>query len=989
MRSKSITFACSVAFVAASFGHAANTGSLSGSVSSSSGEPLAGVTVSISSDALIGGDQVTASDANGRYSFHLLPVGVYTVQAGLGGFVTATGEVRVMSNHVGSVSFLLVPERFSGEIEVSADVPVVDTTQVNSGVVWDDDFLQKAGVGTANRYYQDVLSQAPGVSGGSNPNVHVGTAGDNAYLIDGMNTTDPAVGTWGTIFNIDAVQELSLQTGGYEAEFGQATGGIVNLVTKSGGNQFSGSFDARYRGEDFTESGEHYDPDELREWRQQYSATLGGPILRDRLWFFTSLQYINYTRREADAHFTREWKGWQLLAKATWQASASNRVIFRYSTDPAEIPGNNMGRLALESAMETQEQGGEIYQLELNSVLSDSVLLVAQLGSSSGFTRVFPTWAPETLSGHWNEDTEVTYNSSGWVSDDPRSRHEARLNATWVVDDLAGSHEIKGGLEYNRLEHEGVSYATGGGWLTDFNPGYPGWDPVDLNGDGYINHYATILEPAQRVRDPLRASGDIAIFFLQDTWRPATNLTVKPGIRLDRVTHDNSADERIADMKLWQPRLGLAWDLLGNARHVLRLSAGRFMDPTSLILPSAASGLEGVATHEYNTLEYYCNVFEGLYCDEESLWTEPIHWTNWDGQEYVLIDDRDIPLWPDTVQTVDQLGVGRLRAPYFDGLVLAYETQIAPEASIELSHVKKRAGDLIEDTCSGNAWAYGAAPYPSLDDPSTWTRSDECDSWLIVNMPGLEREYDAWIVRFEGRKGWGHLMASYTFADARMNSISGPSNYATWNADFFPVGFYNKYGQFGRQHRVKLNGYALLPKGFTVGVDGYWSSPRLLWVRSSCGSFREAGGFRSTSDQMAALGIDRSTLAYCTTPDGADLDESIIHSPGGSVESGSLWQLDLQLSKTFRLGAVDLQAILTVYNLFSQEQEWECCVNTMAFLQDTDSDGNGLFYQDDDPTAPYYDEYYGADGSPVLVPVGETLSYLDPRRYEIGFRIEF
>ena len=124
------------------------------------------------------------------------------------------------------MSFVLVPERFSGEIEVSADVPVLDSSQVNASVVWDDEYLQKAGVGTAIRYYQNVLSQAPGVSGGSNPNVFGSTLGENAYLIDDMNTTDPRFGTWTTIFNIDAVEEMSLQTGGFEAEFGQATGGI-------------------------------------------------------------------------------------------------------------------------------------------------------------------------------------------------------------------------------------------------------------------------------------------------------------------------------------------------------------------------------------------------------------------------------------------------------------------------------------------------------------------------------------------------------------------------------------------------------------------------------------------------------------------------------------------------------------------------------------------------------------------------------------------
>ena len=352
----------------------------------------------------------------------------------------------------------------------------------------------------------------------------------------------------------------------------------------------------------------------------------------------------------------------------------------------------------------------------------------------------------------------------------------------------------------------------------------------------------------------------------------------------------------------------------------------------------------------------------------------------------MLIDNRGIE-WPATAQTIDQLGVGRLHAPYADELIFAYEAQVAPEASIELSYVNKKTKSMIEDTCSGNAWVYGGAPYPSFDDPTTWTSAADCDGWMIANIPGQEREYTAWILRFEGRKNWGHLMASYTYSDSRMNSFAGPTGYAYGDFDFFPVNYHNIYGRFDRPHRVKVNGYLLLPKGFTIGVHGFWSSPELQEIGSSCETFRSAGNRRSTTDQMNALGIDPETVAYCTTPDGVNLSTWMIHSKGGSIESKSIWQLDMQFAKTFRIRNLDLQAILTVYNLFGQE--WDKTFNTTAFLQDADADNNGLFYQDEDPASPYFDEYYGADGSPVLVPVGASLTYWDPRRYEIGFRIEF
>jgi hypothetical protein len=98
------------------------------------------------------------------------------------------------------------------------------------------------------------------------------------------------------------------------------------------------------------------------------------------------------------------------------------------------------------------------------------------------------------------------------------------------------------------------------------------------------------------------------------------------------------------------------------------------------------------------------------------------------------------------------------------------------------------------------------------------------------------------------------------------------------------------------------------------------------------------------------------------------------------------------VTKGFQIAGMELEGILTVYNLFGQE--WDSTFNSTAFRQDTEPDPEtgfpiSLVYQDDDPNLPYYDEYYGEDSSPVLVPIGAADSYYDPRRYEIGVRIEF
>ena len=990
-----------IALLCVSAAFAANTGRLAGQVLDNDGVALPGVTVQISSAQLIGGPQSAVSGVEGEFAFNLLPPGDYTVEAVLPGFRPAAGELRVQADGTATVTFRMVPESFASEIEVLAEVPVVDTSQVNARQVWDEDYLQRATIGTANRSYQSVLGQAAGVTGGSNPNVFGSTEGENAYLVDGMNTTDTVTGTWTTMFNMDSIEEMNFQTGGFEAEFGQATGGIVNLVTKSGGNDFSGSLDLRFRDQSMNENGDHFDRDLEESSNQQYSGALGGPILRDKLWFFTSLQWIATLRDEATWYFSREWEGWQGLAKATWQLSDANRLVGKYSTTPAEIPGFNAGIYYTESARATQEQNTDLWQFELNSVLSESWLLNVQAGTYLSTIEAYSTDQPDTVPGHYDEGTLMYSNAYSTTSDSERPRDEVRVNASFFVDNLLGSHEFKGGLEYTEMGFSNTRYYNGGAFFTD-NDGNASatWDPIDLNGDGYFTNYIRAKINDETAKDAVETSGTLYSFFVQDSWRIHPNLTLKPGIRLDQTLMYNALDAEIADMERWQPRLGAAWDINGTGRHVVRLSAGRFMDPTTLNIASFASGVPGVESYvEYGTLEYYCNASRGNWCTVEdlpaSLQALAFDWTGWDGRTTTVIDNRGETL-SSPARTLTESGLGELKAPYSEQLILAYETQVAPQVALEVTYVDKSSKDLIEDTCIGNTWAYGQGEFPSLDDPSTWTTASTCGDWLIVNMPTYERTYQAGIVKFEARKSWGQVVASYTYSESKGNNESGPRHYAYGDGDFFPVNFYNHYGWLTdqRDHRVKLNGYFLLPYRFTIGYDGFWSSPGYQTITSTCSAFVAAPGRRSTADQMTALGIDPETVAYCGVPGTTAMlaTYDVYHTPRGAVETKGVWQLDIQVTKGFQVGGMELEGILTVYNLFGQE--WDEAFNSTAFRQATETDpetgrSTALVYQDDDPSAPYYDEYYGADRSPVLVPIGQPTSYWDPRRYEIGVRLEF
>ena len=319
------------------------TGRLVGAVVDEEGGALPGVTVTIASPALIGGARTVVTDDQGEFNFVGIAPGEYTVKAELTGWIPQErAKVKVSLGHAVSLTLAMPKGTFTGEIEVIDETPVIDPTQVNTGQVFDRSYMQNSAIGSVNRNYLTVVNQTAGVAGGGawggvpQPRVFGSTVGENAYFIDGVDTTDPTMATATVAMNFDAIGEIQFQTGGFEAEYGRATGGILNLVTRSGGNQFSGTLDARYRDASFQESGDHYDTSDLDTSFQQYSATLGGPILRDRMWFFAAYEWISDKFTPNGSPTTRDDTAQNYLAKITWQIDSGWRLTAKYSGAPSD-----------------------------------------------------------------------------------------------------------------------------------------------------------------------------------------------------------------------------------------------------------------------------------------------------------------------------------------------------------------------------------------------------------------------------------------------------------------------------------------------------------------------------------------------------------------------------------------------------------------------------------------------------------------------------
>jgi hypothetical protein len=944
---------------------AATTSRLRVTVEDQSGTALQGVTVHIESPALIGGPQSGTTDDLGEVTFHLLPMGEYTVGAESTGFQPTEALVPVRLDRMASVLFRLVPIAFSGEIEVGASVPVVDLTRTDLSQVLEGQFLQRAVIGMDGRFFPELLGQAPATvhNQGYNPAVAGSGGSENAYLIDGINATDPATGSYGLLgqqpVGFDAIEEVSVLTANYDAEFSHATGGVINLVIKSGSNQFSGTVDARYRDQRFNESGDYYDPNDDVSSRLSLAATLGGPILRDRLWFFAAFERFQNENTPTGALEATETTGGSLIAKLTWAAGERHRVSAMYHSSPLETDNRWISWWVLPEATTHLDVERPRFQLELNSVLSPSLLLTVAGGIDSIDAAFTPQSGDLDTPPEYDIDTPLAFTNGWYVELSERNRDHFRGVLTAFAGELAGSHELKLGADYQNMHTNSGWFIPGGYEVDYFNNNIRSDDPwPDADGDGYVDAFLYRGYPPETIREllPKQARGWGA--FAQDEWRPVPELTVSAGLRYDSVTHTNAVNETVADFEKWQPRLGLAWDVGGRGRHVLRGSWGRYTHPGVTNLGGQVPGVEkGYAL--YLGLDYLCRF--GI-CDRDTaaavIGAEFVHMDS-GGDEHPFYQAG---IYATPAETVDTLGVGHLRMPYQDELLLAYEAQVYDQTSLELAYVDARYGNLIEDTCINNTWVWGEGEPPILDDSSTWTDESGCTGSVRANLTGLERMFRAWILTAESRaRSWFHLIGSYTYAKSEGNSQNsepftgfgtslGPALGLEY--DIFPTNFLNLNGSNSfddRRHQLKLNGFVLLPYDFAVGVSGFYLSAQPLLVVTNCRSlvFPSQGGLQ----ELERLGINYDqAVAYCQSPNSGTY---YLERPG-KRRAGDLWQLDLEFSKGFTIGRTNLRALVTVINVTSEQA-------ATRWMND-----------------PFSSRGWGA-----------PTRYQQPRRYEVGFRIEF
>ncbi|MBI4508944.1 MAG: TonB-dependent receptor [Deltaproteobacteria bacterium] len=300
MRKPSVAFLAGVlglaAWLGASVVHAqsATTGAIQGTVTDdSTGQKLAGVTVVVTSPSLQG-TQEEVSDSTGQYYIANLPPGTYEVTFYYSEITVRRQNIGVSIGKVTPVHVHLETSRAAGEvITIVEKAPSIDIGSTKQGVTIDQEYTKNIPV--SGRTFADVLGAAAGSSGDfrGGTTFSGSTSLENSYVIDGLNTTSLTYGEVGTGLLTNFIQEIEVITGGYDAEFGRSTGGVANVITKTGSNEFHGSAWANVKPvalsakkQFIKEAGSAINKEYFAAYDMDFGFDLGGPIIKDKLWFY-------------------------------------------------------------------------------------------------------------------------------------------------------------------------------------------------------------------------------------------------------------------------------------------------------------------------------------------------------------------------------------------------------------------------------------------------------------------------------------------------------------------------------------------------------------------------------------------------------------------------------------------------------------------------------------------------------------------------------
>ena len=928
MRSKylrAVVFACLVAAAAPHAAAQTMTGSLYGTATDTSGARLPGVTVTLSSPAVIGGEDVRTTSEQGLYRFPTLPPGTYMVKFDLQGFQSVTREaIQLLAGQSLALDVQLGVGTMRESLTVTGQAPLIDTRNSSLTNIQNAASLENIPM---KRDFTQYLNVMPGVTDARydfSPinNVHGSSSRQSVYSIDGVNTDDPSTNATSVALPPDAFQEVQVTTAGITAEFGDASGAVFNFVTKSGGNQFRGGSggylqNASLQSNNVTSALQSQGVGTGAGIDHLYDGTifLGGPIKRDRVWFFENFRYLNENDIHSDFSAPLTTRDKMNFVKVTSQITKASKVeVGFYYRDYSNFPYTAVASYTNSGDPRTWidvEKKNFILVPRWNAVIGKNTLLDVR-GSISVFKLLAAD--PNNVGAPAYVDVAtgiITGGSDQLFGDNRRNRHQVKADLSHFTEHLlGGNHNFKVGVDaaidpvWSQRYLQGARGTTElAGCTSQCVSVTPDTQYLLFNGAPYrVRLYNSPL--LQKFEDRHVNA------YAEDQWVLQDRVTFNLGVRFEHVTGNLPestggpgqytpasvvfpAQNGLISLSTVSPRIGGVWDVKGDHKTTVKASGGRFYNQ----LNTSYVGLASPAGIGYREYDWTDKNGDGIY--------EP-------GEEGTLRANT-VPN-PAHLPQIDP----NLKNQYTDVYSVGFEQALTPTLSLAVNGIFKHDGNIFGTV---NA----AVPFADYV-PITVTNPLSNQPMTIYTLPAqyqaiaaqtvltnpmspvaLVRKYNgveavvrrrmAGVWQFEGSyvygKGQGNV--GNAFSDSQTAPYSNPNS------------LINRYGDLpvGPRHQLKLLGTWLAPYG--VAVSGYYEAlAGIPWTETFFGSTTVKGAETARFLKSANPQIQSETF----------IDVAV--EPAGTRKMDTTTHLDLRAEKKFALTkGQTLSGMIDVFNVFN------------------------------------------------------------------------